>query len=308
MGTRKVADMYGDAVQRVLNEIHEMWQSENISMQAIFSELPDFKRFLFAMAKLNYQVENGGFSQWIYNQYADDTGEALMQYLDQITQGTHGDMFPTLAKVRQALVDVADALEESGDGGFEWAQASTILEKSSDSDGDVDNLVDRSIEERDCELASILENLNDDIDNCDILILEDHIDVDNIRAWRTDKMAYGPIELTINETSYGRLDELEEALNDAKRDEVVRMDEGAPERNDRLTEIEAALDIVERLFDLEPTLADLERRLGKEDEETNLGARLDLLDSLYYKIDENELWKEVAHAAEVLDVLREPVS
>lgn len=298
MGRKKVADMYTDAVQQVLNEIHKSWQDTDVSMQDLFRELPAFKKFLFAMAKLNYQVENGGFSQWIYHQYADDTAEYLEDTLARITKSEAGAPLTTLKKVYGLLTRVREALEEAeGTGNFDWSKASEVLEQEDidrESDNDTDSNVDKCVDEGECDLARTLRNLNDDISKNKVLVFDHEITLDDIREFRINEDAYGPIEVVPSETSFGNLEQLEEHLRSLE-----------PTDDAEQGEIDDAVDIVGRVIDLEPVLKDLETLIANETDDPGLRFALDFLDSEYYKLDSGAIWKDVAHAAETMAELED---
>ena len=57
-------------LQGLMNEAYERWQSHNDwSHDAFRDSLSELEKIAVHSGNLNFQVENGGFSQWHFNQY-----------------------------------------------------------------------------------------------------------------------------------------------------------------------------------------------------------------------------------------------
>jgi hypothetical protein len=63
--------MAHEKAQAVMNKAFEKW-TPNLRFEEFMQELNRNERLVVAIGTLNYQVENGGFSQWMYNGYATD--------------------------------------------------------------------------------------------------------------------------------------------------------------------------------------------------------------------------------------------
>ncbi|MFA5153860.1 MAG: DUF4375 domain-containing protein [Clostridia bacterium] len=57
--------------QRIMNRVYKMWQKNDEWTSAEFFDRLNYQeRIAVALGNLNYQVQNGGFSQWKFNSYA----------------------------------------------------------------------------------------------------------------------------------------------------------------------------------------------------------------------------------------------
>lgn len=116
----KLADnMYTDVIQKILDKIHKEWQArgENVGVEEVLDALPEYKAFIFAMAKLNHQVENGGWEQWIDNGYAGETGDFLQTEFAKVP--------PELKTLRQVISIFNQVRNELGIEG--WGEAEDAL-------------------------------------------------------------------------------------------------------------------------------------------------------------------------------------
>lgn len=106
----KFAGFYEDYLQDAMNLIHKDWQQQGLSMEEMLAKLPsDAHKTLFALAKLHYQVQNGGFSQWISNGYAGNgQGDLLLRELPGSGEATLVKIFDILQDVEQALIQEAE--------------------------------------------------------------------------------------------------------------------------------------------------------------------------------------------------------
>jgi hypothetical protein len=121
----KFAGFYEDYLQKALSEIHKNWQQMgDKSMQEMLKQLPsDTHKMLFALAKLHYQVQNGGFGQWVGNGYAGNgQGDMLLNELPK--EGTLGEVNKVLVLVNAAFENYA---EESGQEYHSFDDAEDVM-------------------------------------------------------------------------------------------------------------------------------------------------------------------------------------
>lgn len=265
---KKAADEYSTFIQNVLNEIHGKWQSdEDMSMEQLLEELPTWAhKFVFAMAKLNYQVENGGFSQWIDNGYAGGgQGDLLWSELPKDPKN-----FPILSKIRSLILSVADELQGL-DGDFNsFDQAEEILDESRSEDF----VRQKFIEENEGSIDTLERFFDGDFEN----------------GLEVDLAEYGLGDETVTLDDESVCDEISDKIENYL-DLEGDLQETDREKYDSLTELQ---DMVGRVGEL---LSELDSFTNKYE------APFDKLDSMYYKITEDSeaLWKEVAHYAESYD-------
>lgn len=281
---RKFADLYSDVIQKVLNEIHDIWQDRDIDMSELFAELPEFKKFLFAMAKLNQQVENGGWSQWISNGYADDTGEYLVGVLTTITKDPNQEHMSQLKYIRRMLDRVAGRLEDK-DGDFSWDRAQEILE---DEGGDPeekfkskfeDSEYDRLLNEYNNQLRRKGKTLGIDVPRITVEDIYQALGSDDFGDDVT--FGYEGKQLTCSE-----IIAVGEKLGAYPSDE----------NEEESDEAQVWRSFVQELEDLCAWLTDSDLK-ADGDEEVNFHD----LDSQYYRFIKGDLlWKDVAHAAELM--------
>ncbi|MDR1070813.1 MAG: hypothetical protein LBL37_08550 [Gracilibacteraceae bacterium] len=76
---------FEDKVQALVDEVYREWQKEenkNKSKWDILDEFSAAHQIAVVLGNFNYQVENGGLEQWIYNGYFRDDAEKLIEYLE----------------------------------------------------------------------------------------------------------------------------------------------------------------------------------------------------------------------------------
>jgi hypothetical protein len=89
------------------------WEGTGWTKQEFWDKLNAPERFAVYVGNLNYQVENGGWSQWLGNQYA--TPETLGYLLRTVLQMTLGpdDQSTVSAKVHAMLQDFRKRVSDS---------------------------------------------------------------------------------------------------------------------------------------------------------------------------------------------------
>lgn len=66
-----------DFHQDLMNEFYAYWQKNNIPRKEALEKFSDLHQAAVMLGNLNYQVGNGGFSQWDMNGYSEDIEELL---------------------------------------------------------------------------------------------------------------------------------------------------------------------------------------------------------------------------------------
>jgi cytochrome c553 len=173
----KFAGFYEDYLQKALNDIHKEWRDKNYTLEQMLENLPtDTHKMLFALAKLHYQVQNGGFQQWIDNGYAGNgQGDLLIQ--DLPTQGVLGNIRAILIRVLEALQDHA---EENDSECHSFDDAEEVLRSTSNSDRDTWTIF---CESNPSEVASIEQCLGFDLEShqMEIQFDTDEIPVEEVK-------------------------------------------------------------------------------------------------------------------------------
>ena len=59
-------------IDRLVNESHDLWEKTDVRFAGLLEKISDHQRVAMLCAKLNYQVENGGFDQWYVNEYGKE--------------------------------------------------------------------------------------------------------------------------------------------------------------------------------------------------------------------------------------------
>lgn len=104
----------------------------------------DRERHAVILGKLNQQVQNGGWLQWIDNGYGPDTVDDLVEILDKLG--------PVGAKVRQMIVDIDEDLIKIENGaldaleGDEWEDLSNNLDSVCTAFYDVNDAFEAEVE------------------------------------------------------------------------------------------------------------------------------------------------------------------
>jgi hypothetical protein len=125
-----------ERVQGLMNQAYKRWQAggdlENTPREDFYGKLEDPHRLAVVFGNLNYQVENGGWSQWIYNNYADPAIPYIREYAQQ-----YGSEYPTIAKVAGMVARILELYEDAG-GEDKWDSLEDWLNKA----GNTDELAD----------------------------------------------------------------------------------------------------------------------------------------------------------------------
>jgi len=121
-----------DRHQDIMDRAYKRWQpggdlekegSKNRGMDSFFAALEDPDKLAVEFGKLNQQVLNGGFTQWIGNGYADASFGDLLEYVDK-----YGSEYPAIAKVGKILKRINDQFEDANSGRQSFDTLSDWLE------------------------------------------------------------------------------------------------------------------------------------------------------------------------------------
>ena len=75
----------GEKIQALMDEVYDEWRKEDNEGKGkwdILGEFSEAHQIAVTFGNFNYQVENGGISQWIYNGYFHDDAEKFTEYLE----------------------------------------------------------------------------------------------------------------------------------------------------------------------------------------------------------------------------------
>jgi hypothetical protein len=76
---------FSEKIQALMDEAYDEWRKEENKGKDKWDILNDFSKahqIAVTFGNFNYQVENGGISQWIYNGYFQDDAEKFIEYLE----------------------------------------------------------------------------------------------------------------------------------------------------------------------------------------------------------------------------------
>lgn len=76
---------FGDRIQALMDEVYSEWHKEENKSKGKWDILNGFSeahQIAVVFGNFNYQVENGGIEQWIYNGYFHEDAEKLAKYLE----------------------------------------------------------------------------------------------------------------------------------------------------------------------------------------------------------------------------------
>jgi hypothetical protein len=79
-------DIYYNKIQALMDDVYTEWQKPESGNKGKWDILEGFSpahKVAVAFGNFNYQVENGGLSQWIYNGYFQDDAEKFTEFLEK---------------------------------------------------------------------------------------------------------------------------------------------------------------------------------------------------------------------------------
>ena len=99
-----------------MDEAYALWQKPkngSWSTEEFFDHLSYIQRVAVSLGNLNYQVENGGFAQWISNGYADAHYDFLMRLKKEVDE----KKFSQLAQALK-LVEISRSYDDPDEKEF----------------------------------------------------------------------------------------------------------------------------------------------------------------------------------------------
>ena len=74
---------FSDKIQDLMDEMYDKWQkSDNKSKWEVLGDFSEAHQIAVTFGNFNYQVENGGIEQWIYNGYFQDDAGKFIEFLE----------------------------------------------------------------------------------------------------------------------------------------------------------------------------------------------------------------------------------
>ena len=74
---------FSDKIQVLMDEVYNEWrEADNKGKWEVLEGFSEAHKIAVAFGNFNYQVENGGIEQWIYNGYFHDDSEKFIEYLE----------------------------------------------------------------------------------------------------------------------------------------------------------------------------------------------------------------------------------
>ena len=104
--------------QALMDQAYQRWENGDLrllSYDEFVDRLPELQRIAVTLGNLNYQVENGGFQQWVENGYSTQLGN-ILGYLQHMRHLEHGEqMIDLMQKAREAVREY-----EIFNSGYSW--------------------------------------------------------------------------------------------------------------------------------------------------------------------------------------------
>jgi len=98
--------------QTLMNEAYKKWENNDIRREEFLLLLSPVEKIAVVLGNFNYQVCNGGFSQWNYNDYSCDTGYLFEMFNKFINNGYVQFKFYT--SLLQEFMEIEGDLNEDG--------------------------------------------------------------------------------------------------------------------------------------------------------------------------------------------------
>lgn len=94
--------------QQIMSAAYDRWQGQDWSKEQFIAQLGPVEYEAVIVGNLNYQVENGGWMQWVDNQYyTPETAASLIRIMTRM--GT-----PASLKVKELLEKAVTIIEKYG--------------------------------------------------------------------------------------------------------------------------------------------------------------------------------------------------
>jgi hypothetical protein len=147
---------YNDERKRTDADPESTW-----SYNRMVREASDLERMAVVLGNLNYQVENGGFNQWVDNGYCTHISD-VKECLELIDTETTRKILPMVETVEEFLLDevISGSVESRGCGGwyFDDEKCGRDMESCYDcgGSGEIEN-PDYDDEDEDCDEEQMIE-------------------------------------------------------------------------------------------------------------------------------------------------------
>lgn len=99
----KVDDLW----QFIMDESYKNWEHNGMSRTEFLNKLTDYEKLAVMFGNFNYQVENGGLSQWDENDYSEDL-DSLTEFL----KTTYFSKREEFLSILESFSDIKNAIEE----------------------------------------------------------------------------------------------------------------------------------------------------------------------------------------------------
>jgi hypothetical protein len=96
-----------DQHQHLMSQAYSRWDSKDEPQKDWRAGMSEAERFAVTMGNLNYQVENGGFRQWIGNGYYASSYGDLREYLAE-----YSGRYPGIGKVTELIEQLSHLFED----------------------------------------------------------------------------------------------------------------------------------------------------------------------------------------------------
>lgn len=93
--------------QYIMDSAYDKWDHDNMKREDFLEQLTDYEKTAVIFGNFNYQVENGGLSQWYFNNYSDDLN-SLIEFLKNSDFKKRNEFLSILDN----FSDIKDAIEK----------------------------------------------------------------------------------------------------------------------------------------------------------------------------------------------------
>lgn len=142
--------------QAEVERIYEAWREDKQPYDDFVDELPKRDRQLMILANLNYQVENGGFEQWIENGYGSQAKRVIKALYEINTEAS--------LKAAELVEEAAEYID------FDSPCGSHIAVDDSEDEDEYEEVCN-NLDKLDTVFYSINDKLVDDIEEWAVKIL-----------------------------------------------------------------------------------------------------------------------------------------
>ena len=108
--------MSHDFLQKEMNTAYDRWihgdLKEISSQYDFYKNLTESQRFACVIGNFNYQVCNGGFSQWHGNDYSNSSEDWIFSYIDNINTPTSQRVRSLVERAFEAILDHQEECEQ----------------------------------------------------------------------------------------------------------------------------------------------------------------------------------------------------